>query len=284
VGGRSRITAVPFGATLSFGRVKVSFHPAGHILGSAQIRVELGGEVWVASGDYKRDPDPSCEPFEVVRCDTFVTEATFGRPSYQWGDPEEAIREIHDWWEENAREGCNSLLHCYALGKSQRVLAGLLRHTERPVWVCGETAELTRCYRDQGVRMVPTLELTEERLPQTPLEGELIIIPPGSRPLPLAGLGRFRTAFASGWMSGSGGGWARGRYDRGFALSDHADWPGLLRTIEETGAHRVLVLHGKDGALIRHLRKRGIDASLFTRQALARGMQPFQLELFRKQS
>ena len=162
------------------------------------------------------------------------------------------------------------------------MLAGLLAHTDRAVHIYGETAGLTDCYRENGIAMVPTVAIDDSpgslRLP---LRGELVIAPHsfGHSAWPER-LGDHETAFASGWMSGGGRG-MRGRYDRGFALSDHADWPGLLKTIEETGARRVLVLHGKDGALIRQLRRRGTDASLFTRESLRKPAPPFQLPLFR---
>jgi putative mRNA 3-end processing factor len=259
LGEKANIRGVGYRERLRFGDTTVSFHPAGHILGSAQIRVERAGEVWVVSGDYKREPDPTCEPFEPLACDTFITEATFGSPSYEWGDSAATVREIHEWWRGNAARGRNSLLYCYAVGKTQRVLAGLADHTGEPAYVFGEAAELTEAYRAEGVRMIPTRRL--EDVPSgARLEGALVIAPHsiGRTGWPER-LGDCETAFASGWMR-TGAFGARRAYDRGFVLSDHADWPGLLRTIEETGARRVRVHHGGEGALTRHLRARGVDA------------------------
>lgn len=279
MGPKADIVGVPYGEPMRFGATVVSFHPAGHILGSAQIRVQLGDRVWVASGDYKRDDDPSCEPFEVVPCDTFITEATFGHPQYQWDDPAIAIREIHEWWEENRKRGRNSLLHAYALGKSQRVLAGLLKHTDRPVHVYGETADLAQCYRDEGVAMVPTIRL-EDLSHEQELRGELIIAPQSITRTPwFDRLKDPQTAFASGWMRTGAFGYGRS-FDRGFVLSDHADWNGLLRTVRETGARRVLVFHGGDTTFTRYLRKQGIEAHPLT-EATARAAQaPLQADLF----
>jgi putative mRNA 3-end processing factor len=126
-----------FGEPLAFGGARVSFHPAGHVLGSAQIRIEAEGEVWVISGDYKRDPDPSCEPYEVVPCDVFITEATFALPIYRWDPVDRVIDALLGWWNANAAAGRASVLFCYALGKAQRVLAEIGRRTDRPVFVHG---------------------------------------------------------------------------------------------------------------------------------------------------
>jgi len=253
------LTTLRYGESISFGDVRVSLHPAGHILGSAQVRVECGGEVWVASGDYKRDADPSCEPFEVVACDTFITEATFGTPKYAWKKTVQHGHDIWNWWQANAQKGHNSVLFGYSLGKTQRILAELAAHADRPILLHDSMIELTQCYREQGRTLAPT-----SRLSDTLLEGDLILAPPSAlRDDLLARLGTFKTAFASGWMQGQreGAPYRGGQgYDHGFVMSDHADWADLNRTIDETTARRVFVLHRSQGALVRHLRKRGIDA------------------------
>lgn len=262
VGGHADITGVAYGQEFRFGSTRVSFHPAGHILGSAQIRVEHEGHVWVVSGDYKRELDPSCAPFEVVKCDTFITEATFGDPKYQWSEPGARVTEsIYGWWQENRATSRNSVLFAYALGKTQRVLAELKRFTNEAVYVFGEGADLTECYRKENVPMVPTIALESLRKSDR-LEGALIIAPHSlASSAWIHRLGGPATAFASGWMR-SGAWGMRNRYERGFVLSDHADWPALVRTIEETAARRVLVHHdGGEGQLARYLRKRGIQAA-----------------------
>jgi len=259
LGAEADIRPVEWGERRVFGATTVSFHPAGHVLGSAQIRIEGEQGVWVVSGDYKRDPDPTCAPFEVVPCDTFITEATFALPVYRWKPGHETAAEIHDWWQGNAAAGRPSVLFCYALGKAQRVLAELTAFTDEPVYVHGAVDALVEVYREAGVAMLPTEKVDLRR--REDYAGRLVVAPPGA-----AGstwMRRFRqasTGFCSGWMRIRGQRRRRG-YDRGFVLSDHADWPSLLSTIEETGATRVLATHGHTDALVRLLRERGVDAA-----------------------
>jgi putative mRNA 3-end processing factor len=260
LGAKRDIRGVEYGERLRIGEATVSFHPAGHVLGSAQIRVETGGEVWVASGDYKRDPDPTCRPFETVPCDTFITEATFGLPAYRWRPGAAVAADILRWWNANRDTGKASVLFCYALGKAQRVLAELAGLTDRTAYLHGAVAPLVELYRDAGVAMLPTQRVGEQACGAS-FAGELVLAPPsaaGSRWM--RRFGRHATGFASGWMLIRGNRRRRG-YDRGFVLSDHADWPGLIRTVEETGARRVLATHGRADVLVRFLRERGIDAA-----------------------
>ena len=258
LGNERRIDGVAYGESLTLGECEVSFHPAGHVLGSAQIRVQRGDDVWVASGDFKRDPDPTCAPFEIVPCNTFISEATFALPVYRWPPAPEVAREIHAWWMANRAVGRPSVLFCYAFGKAQRVLAELHALCDETVLVHGAVAKLTDLYRDAGVAMLPT-ETVDLRA-RRDYAGELIIAPPGA-----AGsrwMRRFRdalTGFCSGWMRVRGNRRRRG-YDRGFVLSDHADWPGLLRTVEEVRPDTVLLTHGHTDTLVRVLRERQVDA------------------------
>lgn len=251
-----------FGEVFKLGDVEVSLHSAGHILGSAQVRIQHGFDVWVASGDYKRDSDPSCLPFEPVTCDTFITEATFGTPKFVWEKNLAHGKMIYQWWEENVKASGNSLLFGYSLGKAQRILAELASFAQRPVLIHSSMKALTDCYRSQGIKLAPTLDVMEviENLSDGELlNGELILAPPSILKEGWAKyLGQYRTAFASGWMQG-GTGFGRGSYDHGFVMSDHADWNDLNQTIMETGARRVFVQH-RDGALVRHLRSKGLEA------------------------
>jgi putative mRNA 3-end processing factor len=250
------IEGVPFGETVRIGGVAVSFHPAGHILGSAQVRVERDGEVWVFSGDYKRAADPTCEPFEPVPCHTFITEATFALPIYRWDPTSEVAREIWEWWEANHEAGRSSVLFCYALGKAQRILAELARLTDRTVFVHGSLEPLNEAYRQAGVEMLPTRPVAETVRGQS-FAGELILAPPSAGGSTwMRRFGPAGTAFASGWMRVRGTRRRRG-FDRGFVISDHADWPDLLRTIADTGAERVLTTHGYSDSLARYLREQG---------------------------
>lgn len=258
--GNPKIQAYPYGERFQLGEATLSFHPAGHILGSSQIRVEAWGEVWVISGDFKRDPDPTCAPFEVVPCDTFITEATFALPIYHWEKGKKVFEEIFRWWEANRAQKLCSVLFCYALGKAQRILAELAAFTDRSVYLHGAVAPLTRLYREAGVPMLPT-QLIRETEKKKDFQGELVLAPPSaSGSVWMRRFGEISTAFASGWMQIRGARRMRG-YDRGFVVSDHADWPSLIRTIEETGAKRVLVTHGQSDAIVRYLRENEINAS-----------------------
>jgi putative mRNA 3-end processing factor len=262
IGKLAQIEAVPFGKQIKIGAVTVSLHSAGHILGSAQVRIEHEGRVWVASGDYKRDEDPTCPPFEVVPCDTFITEATFGLPVYRWPLIPEVALQIESWWRDNATRGLNSVLYCYSLGKAQRLLAELaprMRPGER-VLVHDTIEVLNYHYREQGIALAPTESVSSQQK-GVAIEGSLILAPPGIQGTPLINrLGKFETAFASGWMRLRRGRFSR-RYDRSFVLSDHADWPSLVRTVRETGARQVYVMHGSNETLARYLREElGLDA------------------------
>ena len=250
------------GEHVRIGGALVSFHPAGHVLGSTQVRIEAGGEVWVASGDYKRDPDPTCLPFEVVPCDVFITESTFGLPIYRWPLASAVARDIVEWREECAANGEAAILYCYALGKAQRVLAELAAHTDRPAFVHGAIDAGVQVYREAGVAMLDTRRVADEAR-GADFAGELVIAPPSAAGSPwIRRLRRAQQGFASGWMRIRGNR-RRRNYDRGFVVSDHADWPALLRTAHETGARRVIATHGDTDALVRVLNARGIDTGVF---------------------
>lgn len=257
----AEIVPVPYGEVVRLGETTVSLHPAGHILGSAQVRIESAREVWVVSGDYKRAADPTCAPFEVVACDVFVTEATFGLPIYRWPEPRPVIEEILAWWEAGRAAGQARVLLCYAMGKAQRILAELRALTDRPVMVHGAVEGLTMLYREAGVAMLPTVPVAETKKGQS-FAGELILAPPAAAGTTwMRRFGPHETGFASGWMRVRGTRRRRG-LDRGFALSDHADWPALLRTIEETRARRVLATHGYADELARHLGESGWETGV----------------------
>ncbi len=261
LGANIQIEGREFSEKFPLGPVSISFHPAGHILGSSQVRLEYRGEIWVVSGDYKRDPDPTCEPFESVPCDVFVTEATFGTPAYHWNKSADLGRELFEWWEKNRAQGINSVLCAYSLGKTQRVLGLLAPFTSRAAYIDPAAVALTECYRAEEISLLPTISLASLDA-NTRLSGELIVAPSSFLSSERVGIlgDRYESAFASGWMAG---GQSFGRfagYDRGFTISDHADWDDLVRTVRETGAKRVYVQHRGKGALVRHLRGLGMDA------------------------
>lgn len=254
-----------YGAAFAMGDALVSFHPAGHVLGSAQIRIEAGGQVWVVSGDYKRQADPTCAPFEIVPCDTFITECTFGLPIYRWPDTPEVAADIIAWRDHCEARGETAVLYCYALGKAQRVLAELKAHTDKPVLLHGAIASGVDIYRQAGIDMVAT-RLVSDAAKSGDYEGELVLAPPSAAGSPW--LRRFRHAqhgFASGWMRVRGNR-RRRNVDRGFVVSDHADWPALLRTARDTGARRIIATHGDTRALVRVLGETGVQAEPLTTQ------------------
>lgn len=261
LGSGAVIEPLAYGETRVIGGTRVSLHPAGHILGSAQVRLEGRDGVWVASGDYKRAADPTCAPFEPVACDTFITESTFALPIYRWDETAGVIAEITAWWEANRAAGTTAVLFCYTLGKAQRVLAELARVTDRPVFVHGMMTAMIEAYRAAGVTMLPASPLVE-RPRGASLAGELVLAPVSARGTPwMRRLGEFSDAFASGLMRVRGVRRQRA-YDRGFVLSDHADWPALLQTVADCGARRVLATHGHADALARYLGARGLDSGV----------------------
>jgi putative mRNA 3-end processing factor len=248
----------PWAQPTTIGGVTVSFHPAGHILGSAQVRLEHRGDVWVVSGDYKRAPDPTCAPFEVVRCHTFITEATFALPIYTWDPAATVITDIAEWWAANRADGRASVLFCYALGKAQRLLAELRGVAPEPIRLHGAMVGLTDIYRDLGIPLAPAERIREDERGRA-LAGALVLAPLSARGTPwMRRLPHPSPAFASGLMRVRGVRRQRS-FDRGFVLSDHADWRALLDTIDATGASRVLVTHGWSEALARFLSERGLE-------------------------
>jgi putative mRNA 3-end processing factor len=251
------VQSVSYGETVVMQGVRVSLHPAGHILGSAQVRVEHGGQVWVVTGDYKTEADATCTPFELVRCHTFITESTFGLPIYRW-EPQQALFDaINSWWRANRDAGRASIIYGYALGKAQRILAGV-DAAIGGIYTHGAVERLVRVYRQAGVTLPHTTHASA--LERNKAAGALIVAPPSAHGTPwLRRFGDISTAFASGWMTIRG---ARRRraVDRGFALSDHVDWVSLTRVIRETGAESVWVTHGYTAVVVRWLLERGIDA------------------------
>jgi putative mRNA 3-end processing factor len=260
------LQGLAYGEVVHINGVQLSLHPAGHVLGSAQVRVEHRGQVWVASGDYyvsgdAGDHNTTCDPFEPVRCHSFITESTFGLPIYRWRPQRQVMAEVNAWWQANAAAGRASLLLGYSFGKAQRLIGGV-DPTIGPIVVHGAVDPLTRAYRAAGVPLPPTLLLDEVADPAL-LRGALVVAPPGVHGSAWARkFGTQSDAFASGWMQLRG---ARRRQgvDRGFVLSDHADWPGLQRAIAATGAERVIVTHGYEAVMVRWLQQQGLQAGSF---------------------
>ncbi len=260
VGPEPTIETLDYGAAVSINSVRVSLHPAGHILGSAQVRLESGGDIWVVSGDYKLDPDPTCAAFEPLACGTFVTESTFGLPIYRWPAEKEVFAGIGAWWAANQKAGKASLLFAYSLGKAQRVLAGL-DPAAGPIYTHGAVENFCRLYREAGIRLAPTTHAAAAPA-ATEWSQALILAPPSANGSPWARrFGPVSTGFVSGWMRIRG---ARRRrsLDRGFVLSDHADWAGLNAAIASSGASRIWVTHGYRAPLVEWLRQQGREAQV----------------------
>lgn len=258
VGDDAAIDTLDYGEFLTVNGVRLSLHPAGHVLGSAQVRLELDGEIAVVSGDYKVQPDTTCNAFEPLRCHSFVTESTFGLPIFRWPDPIQVFDAVNAWWQQNQEDGFATVLMGYSLGKSQRILSNL-DPSIGPILVHGALTRMNREYRAQGVDLPETMLLGEVG-PRFDWSQALIVAPPNILSSPLVKkFGDFRTAYLSGWMALRGHRRQRG-VDRAFVVSDHVDWPALLDSIAETRAEKVWVTHGYTDAVVRYLREQGTDA------------------------
>ncbi|MBA3909279.1 MAG: DNA ligase-associated DEXH box helicase [Rhodobacter sp.] len=250
---------IGYGEPRQIGGAVVSFHPAGHVPGSAQIRVEVAGEVWVVSGDYKTEGDGLAEAFEPVTCHTFISECTFGLPVFHWEPQPLVMTRIADWWQANATAGKVSILGAYSFGKAQRLLSGLPE--VGPILTHGAVEEMTEILRGQGYRLPSTTRATPDITSKTH-PGALIIAPPSALGSSWANrLGPAEEAFVSGWMALRG---IRRRraLGTGFVLSDHADWAGLNAAIKTTGAERVFVTHGYTAIFRNWLQTQGYDAGI----------------------
>ena len=252
-----------WGVPFELGDVRLTLWPAGHIFGSSWVRIESDAGVWGVSGDFERAPDPTTPAFVPQPVDVWLSECTFGLPVYRWPEPFQVIDEILAWWRCCRDQGRTAVLFCYALGKAQRILAELALRPEPSmpgsVWLHGAMRPLVDAYRAAGVPMLPTSPVSEASAGER-FEGDLVVAPPSAAGSPW--MRRFRrhsAGFVSGWMQVRGHRRRRG-YDRGFVMSDHADWPALLQTVEDLGARRVITIHGDGDALAGVLRERGLEA------------------------
>jgi putative mRNA 3-end processing factor len=255
--GDIHIRGINYGDSIDINGVKVSFHPAGHIIGSAQIRLEHKGEIWVISGDYKIEDDGISEPYENIPCTHFVSECTFGLPIFNWSPQQQVIDEINAWWQKNKEEGKTSILTAYSLGKAQRLIQSV-NHEIGKIFTHGAIENTNQVLRGQGINLKDTHLITDDFTHKDYI-GNLVITPPGA--LGSNWMKRFRnvsTASASGWMAMRGTR-RRGSTDRGFVLSDHADWKGLNDAIQSCGAEKVFVTHGYTDIFSKWLKSHGVD-------------------------
>jgi putative mRNA 3-end processing factor len=264
LGSQANISTLNYGAKELINGVTISFHPAGHILGSSQVRVEYKGEVWVVTGDYKIEPDPTCTDFEPVRCNYIITESTFALPVYNWRPQSEVYSAINEWWKKNKENRFTSILFVYALGKAQRVIAALDSGIGN-IYTHGAVENMNVCYRESGVKLTSTGYIGNVN--DKSLLEEAIIIAPLSADNPgwLKKFNKFSKAYASGWMQVRG---TRRRLaaDRGFVLSDHADWNGIIKTIKDSGAEKIYAMHGYTMPLARWLNENGWYAESVSRK------------------
>ena len=256
---RAKIETLNYGQKLNINGVDFSFHPAGHILGSAQIRIAYKGEIWVVSGDYKTEDDGFCAPFEPVKCNTFITESTFALPIFNWQPQHLIFEEMNNWWRTNQQNGITSVVCAYSLGKSQRIIQNL-DHNIGNIYCNAAIENTNQVIRNQGINLKPTIAL-KGNISRSELEGQLVMITPNAMgTAAIRKLRPFTTASSSGWMMLENKNFG-GRVDKGFVLSDHADWKGLLWAIKQTGAERILVTHGYTNAFAQYLNENGFVAS-----------------------
>ncbi len=256
--GDINVSGIAHGDNLVINNVKFSFHPAGHIPGSCQIRVEHKGEVWVFTGDYKTEDDGISTPYQPIKCHTFITECTFGLPAFKWRPQSEVMNDVNEWCAQNHADGKTSILFAYSLGKAQRLIKHL-DTSQMKIYCHGAVYKMTEVLReliDFPETTLVTRETTKEEL-----KGNIVIAPPSAHGS--AWMRKFvpyATASASGWMTFRG---ARRRraIDKGFVLSDHCDWDGLLESIDATGCENVITTHGYQEIFARYLREeKGLNA------------------------
>ena len=255
--GEISVTGKKYNETFIINGVQFSLHPAGHIIGSSQVRVEYQGEVWVFTGDYKIENDGISTPFEPIKCHTFITECTFGLPAFNWTPQQNVYNNINNWWAENKAEGKTSVLFGYSLGKAQRLLHGLNPDIGK-IYTHAAIENMNEVIRSI-TPLQKTHRITKETTKQE-LKGNIVLAPPSTHGSPwIRKMVPFETGSASGWMAFRG---ARRRraIDKGFVLSDHCDWNGLLTAIKATEATKVITTHGYTDIFSKYLRTLGYDA------------------------
>lgn len=256
--GAGNYQAAEWGDIIYVNGVRVSLHPAGHIIGSSQVRLEYQGETWVFSGDYKTEDDGISGAFEPIRCHSFITESTFGLPIYDWEPQEKIYDDMRSWVQGNRESGFASILIAYSLGKAQRVSVCLSAITEK-IYAHGAIANAQEILRQSGFNLPSLTRITPET-PREELKGAIILAPPSADGSTwMRKFQPYRTGICSGWMQVRGNR-RRRNADAGFALSDHADWKGLLQAVRETGAEKIFTTHGFQSAFSRYLNDQGLKA------------------------
>ncbi len=252
------LETLPYGKEILINGVKFSFFPAGHVIGSAQIRLEYKGEVWVYTGDYKLEDDGFAEPFEIVKCDTFITESTFGLPIYRWKPQNLVFDDINQWWKSNAEQGICSILLAYSLGKAQRIIKNV-DHSIGNIYTQTAITAMNHVLREAGCDLPSTIDFREDTLMKD-LNTSLLIVPSaGPKQTWLKDVFPYSIAHASGWV-GLRGNRMGPKSQQGFTLSDHADWPSLNKAVKDTGASKIIVTHGYEKQYSKWLCEQGYNA------------------------
>ncbi len=257
--GEIQLQTIEYGEKVMKNGVQISLYPAGHVIGSAQVRVEYQGQVWVVSGDYKVEDDGISTPFEPVPCHHFISECTFGMPVYQWKPQQAIFEDINGWWRNNLQQGLATVLVGYSLGKAQRILQNLDLSIGK-VYTHGVIENTNEALRRNGIKLNLTERITPESSKEEVRKG-IILAPPSSVGTPW--MRRFQPysfGYCSGWMAIRGAKRRRAA-DRGFVLSDHADWDGLISAIDSTGCECVYLTHGYTATFTRYLNEIGFNAS-----------------------
>jgi putative mRNA 3-end processing factor len=258
LGDEIQVETIDYSKSININGVKVSFHPAGHIPGSAQVRIEYKGKIAVVSGDYKLEDDGLSTPFEPVKCHEFVTETTFGLPIYQWKPQAEIFSEINKWWRQNKESGKTSVIFAYALGKAQRIMKNVDSEIGK-IYTHGAVENATDALRATGLDLPETVKITNE-IPKSEYQGNLVIATPASIGTPwMKKLSPNSTGITSGWMMLRGTR-RRKAADRGFVLSDHADWNGLLEAVKLSEAETIYSTHGYSNVFTKYLQEQGLNA------------------------
>jgi len=256
--GEIELQTVKYGEKVMKNGVEISLFPAGHVIGSAQVRLEYKGEVWVVSGDYKTEDDGVCAPFEPVKCHHFISECTFGMPVYQWKPQAEIFNDMNNWWRSNVEHGLATVVVGYSLGKAQRILQNLDLSIGK-VYTHGVIENTNEALRRNGIELNPTTRITQDT-PKDEVRKGIIIAPPSSVGTPwMRKFNPYSFGYCSGWMAIRGAKRRRAA-DRGFVLSDHADWDGLISAIDATGCECVYLTHGYTAPFTRYLNEIGFNA------------------------
>ena len=254
------IETIPYEKELSLNGVNVSFYPAGHVPGSAQILIEIKGERWVVSGDYKVVDDGLSTPFKPIKCHSFISECTFGLPAFNWLPQEQVFKEINSWWLQCTSDGLTPILAAYGLGKAQRLIAGLDTNIG-PILTHGAIEKTNQIMRDQKIA-IPETFLVTSKLDLANFKNAIVLAPPSALSTSwVKKFGKISTGYASGWMAIRGIKRRRAA-DKGFVISDHADWNGLNLAIKETEAEKIFVTHGYTDSFSKWLQFKGLNASV----------------------